>query len=55
MQSRTAGGDGSDPAEFIPDLVLPIVAGQALFVLGSRMLGLGANALTELRPGYCGI
>jgi glycosyltransferase involved in cell wall biosynthesis len=32
-------GDGSDPAEFIPDLVSPIVAGQAVFVLGSRIRG----------------
>ena len=32
-------GDGSDPAEFIADLVSPIVAGQAVFVLGSRVRG----------------
>jgi len=32
-------GDGSDPAEFISDLVSPIVAGQAVFVLGSRIRG----------------
>ncbi|WMT75412.1 glycosyltransferase family 2 protein [Bradyrhizobium sp. Ash2021] len=32
-------GDGSDPAEFIPDLVSPIVAGRAIFVLGSRVRG----------------
>jgi glycosyltransferase involved in cell wall biosynthesis len=32
-------GDGSDPAEFISDLVSPIVAGQAVFVLGSRVRG----------------
>ncbi|RXH42643.1 hypothetical protein XH94_01650 [Bradyrhizobium zhanjiangense] len=32
-------GDGSDPAEFIPDLVSPIIAGQADFVLGSRVRG----------------
>jgi glycosyltransferase involved in cell wall biosynthesis len=32
-------GDGSDPVEFIPDLVSPIVAGQAVFVLGSRVRG----------------
>jgi glycosyltransferase involved in cell wall biosynthesis len=32
-------GDGSDPAELIPDLVSPIVAGQAVFVLGSRVRG----------------
>jgi len=32
-------GDGSDPVEFIPDLVSPIIAGQAVFVLGSRVHG----------------
>jgi glycosyltransferase involved in cell wall biosynthesis len=32
-------GDGSDPAEFIPDLVSPIAAGRAAFVLGSRVRG----------------
>jgi len=32
-------GDGSDPAEFIADLVSPIAAGQAVFVLGSRVRG----------------
>jgi glycosyltransferase involved in cell wall biosynthesis len=32
-------GDGSDPAEFIPDLVSPIAAGEAIFVLGSRVRG----------------
>jgi glycosyltransferase involved in cell wall biosynthesis len=32
-------GDGSDPVEFIPGLVLPIIAGQAVFVLGSRVRG----------------
>ncbi len=32
-------GDGSDPVEFIPDLVSPIVAGQVVFVLGSRVRG----------------
>jgi glycosyltransferase involved in cell wall biosynthesis len=33
-------GDGSDPAEFIPDLVSPIAAGKVVFVLGSRVRGL---------------
>ena len=33
-------GDGSDSAEFIPDLVLPIIEGRAVFVLGSRVRGL---------------
>ena len=32
-------GDGSDPVEFIPELVSPIIAGQAVFVLGSRVRG----------------
>jgi glycosyltransferase involved in cell wall biosynthesis len=32
-------GDGSDPVEFIPDLISPINAGQAVFVLGSRVRG----------------
>ena len=32
-------GDGSDPVEFIPRLVSPIIAGQAVFVLGSRVRG----------------
>ena len=32
-------GDGSDPAEFIPELLSPISAGQAVFVLGSRTRG----------------
>ena len=33
-------GDGSDPAEFIRDLVSPIAAGEVVFVLGSRIRGL---------------
>jgi glycosyltransferase involved in cell wall biosynthesis len=32
-------GDGSDPVEFIPGLVSPIIAGDAVFVLGSRVRG----------------
>jgi len=32
-------GDGSDPVEFIPELVSPIIGGQAVFVLGSRVRG----------------
>ncbi len=32
-------GDGSDPAEFIADLISPIVAGRTVFVLGSRVRG----------------
>lgn len=32
-------GDGSDPAERIPDILAPIQAGRADFVLGSRIRG----------------
>jgi glycosyltransferase involved in cell wall biosynthesis len=32
-------GDGSDAAEFIPNLVSPITTGQAVFALGSRVRG----------------
>ena len=32
-------GDGSDPAEFIPELLSPIIVWQAVFVLGSRTRG----------------
>src|SRR6516165_2007699 len=32
-------GDGGDPTEFISDLVSPIMAGEAVFVLGSRVRG----------------
>jgi glycosyltransferase involved in cell wall biosynthesis len=32
-------GDGSDPAEFIPALIAPIAAGDAVFVSGSRIRG----------------
>jgi glycosyltransferase involved in cell wall biosynthesis len=50
-------GDGSDPAEFIPALVSPIVAGQAVFVLGSRVLGIrepGSLAPQQLLAGHVG-
>ena len=50
-------GDGSDPAEFIPDLVSPIVAGQAVFVLGSRVRGLrepGSLAPQQLLAAHIG-
>ncbi len=32
-------GDGSDPPERIPDVVGPVIAGEADFVLGSRLRG----------------
>jgi glycosyltransferase involved in cell wall biosynthesis len=50
-------GDGSDPAEFIPALVSPIVAGQAVFVLGSRVRGVrepGSLAPPQLLAGHVG-
>ena len=48
-------GDGSDPAESIPDLVSPIVSGQAVFVLGSRVRGSrepGSLAPQQLLAAY---
>jgi glycosyltransferase involved in cell wall biosynthesis len=50
-------GDGSDPAEFIPALVAPIVAGKAAFVLGSRVYGdrePGSLAPQQLLAGHTG-
>src|SRR6516162_1762050 len=48
-------GDGSDPAERIPDLVSPIAAGEAVFVLGSRVRGTrepGSLSLQQLVAAY---
>jgi glycosyltransferase involved in cell wall biosynthesis len=50
-------GDGSDPAEFIPALVSPILTGQAVFVLGSRVRGVrepGSLAPQQLLAGHVG-
>jgi glycosyltransferase involved in cell wall biosynthesis len=50
-------GDGSDGAEFIPALVSPIVAGRAVFVLGSRVRGPrepGSLAPQQLLAGHVG-
>jgi len=50
-------GDGSDPVEFIPDLVSPIAAGQAVFVLGSRVHGSrepGSLAPQQVIAAYVG-
>jgi len=50
-------GDGSDPAEFIPELVSPIVARQAVFVLGSRVRGArehGSLAPQQVIAAYVG-
>jgi glycosyltransferase involved in cell wall biosynthesis len=50
-------GDGSDPAECIPDLVAPIIAGKAVFVLGSRVRGKrepGSLSPQQLLAGHVG-
>jgi glycosyltransferase involved in cell wall biosynthesis len=50
-------GDGSDPAEYIPHLVSPIVTGDAVFVLGSRLRGLrepGSLAPQQVVAGHVG-
>lgn len=50
-------GDGSDPAEFIPAMVSPISAGQAAFVLGSRVRGSrepGSLALQQVVAAHIG-
>jgi glycosyltransferase involved in cell wall biosynthesis len=50
-------GDGSDPVEFIPCLVSPIIAGQAVFVLGSRVRGArerGSLAPQQVIAAYVG-
>ncbi len=50
-------GDGSDPAELIPALILPIAAGEADFVLGSRVRGArqrGSLAPQQIVSAYVG-
>jgi glycosyltransferase involved in cell wall biosynthesis len=50
-------GDGSDPAEFIPNLLAAIVAGQADFVQGSRVRGereRGSLSPQQIAAGYVG-
>lgn len=50
-------GDGSDPAENIPALLAPIVAGEAVFVLGSRIRGVrepGSLAPQQVVAGHIG-
>jgi glycosyltransferase involved in cell wall biosynthesis len=50
-------GDGSDPAEFIPALIVPIAAGEAAFVLGSRIRGKrepGSLAPQQIAAGLMG-
>ena len=51
------GGDGSDSAEFIPDLVLPIIEERVVFVLGSRVRGLretGSLSLQQIMAAHLG-
>lgn len=50
-------GDGSDPAELAPALVAPIVSGQAVFVVGSRVRGArepGSLSLPQLAAARIG-
>jgi glycosyltransferase involved in cell wall biosynthesis len=50
-------GDGSDPAENIPALLAPILAGEAVFVLGSRIRGVrepGSLAPQQIVAGHLG-
>jgi glycosyltransferase involved in cell wall biosynthesis len=50
-------GDGSDPAENIPALLAPILAGEAVFVLGSRIRGPrepGSLAPQQIVAGHIG-
>jgi glycosyltransferase involved in cell wall biosynthesis len=50
-------GDGSDPAESIPALLAPILAGEAVFVLGSRIRGAresGSLAPQQIVAGHIG-
>jgi len=50
-------GDGSDPAERISDLVSPIIKGEAVFVLGSRVRGLrepGSLAPQQILAAHVG-
>ena len=48
-------GDGSDPPERIPDVVGPVIAGEADFVLGSRLRGArepGSLSLPQVVAGH---
>lgn len=50
-------GDGSDPAENIPALLAPILGGEAVFVLGSRIRGAresGSLAPQQIMAGHLG-
>jgi glycosyltransferase involved in cell wall biosynthesis len=50
-------GDGSDPAENIPALLAPILAEEAVFVLGSRIRGVrepGSLAPQQIVAGHIG-
>ena len=48
-------GDGSDPPERIPDVVGPVLSGEADFVLGSRLRGArepGSLSLPQVAAGH---
>jgi glycosyltransferase involved in cell wall biosynthesis len=50
-------GDGSDPAERISDLLSPIIKGEVVFVLGSRVRGArepGSLAPQQILAGHVG-
>jgi glycosyltransferase involved in cell wall biosynthesis len=50
-------GDGSDPAEFIPELIRAIVDGHVAFVQGSRLRGnreRGSLSPPQIAAGYIG-
>jgi glycosyltransferase involved in cell wall biosynthesis len=50
-------GDGSDPVEFIPELIAPIIDGRAAFVQGSRIRGKReARSMSpqQIAAGYVG-
>jgi hypothetical protein len=50
-------GDGSDPVENIPALLAPILAGEAVFVVGSRIRGTrepGSLAPQQIVVGHLG-
>lgn len=48
-------GDGSDRPEFIPEMIIPIAQGRAVFVHGSRIRGQrepGSLSLPQIAAGY---
>lgn len=50
-------GDGSDPTQFIPDMISPIANGDVVFVQGSRLRGereRGSLSPQQIAAGYAG-